>query len=60
VPLCHAILERHAANPTHSYAALARGRGLHPRTFYNWRLAFGWLEHYQPERLRQAILKGSG
>ena len=59
-PLCHAIIERHAANPTHSWAALARGRGIHPRTLYNWRLAYDWLERFQPERLRRAIVRGTG
>jgi hypothetical protein len=60
MPLCHTIIERHRANPTHSWAALARGRGVHPRTLYNWRQAYAWLERYQPERLRRAIVTGRG
>jgi hypothetical protein len=60
VPLCHALIERHRANPTHSWAALARGRGIHPRTLYNWRQEYEWLEHAQPDRLRRAIAKESG
>jgi len=59
VPLCHAIIERHKANPTHSWNALARGRGIHPRTLYNWRKDYAWLERFQPDRLRQAI-RGTG
>lgn len=57
--LCHAIIERHAAYPTHSWAALARGRGIHPRTLYNWRQAYEWLQRHQPDRLRRAISRGT-
>lgn len=60
VPVCHALMERHAANPTYSWAVLARGRNIHPRTLYNWRQAFAWLERHQPDRLRRAISRGTG